>query len=195
MTNSMVVGIFVGGQARRMGGRAKGMLPAPDTGEPLVLRLQRMVTEAFGNCEILLIGRHHDYERLNLPIIDDNPSNIGPLGGLIALLEHAIMNEANSAVALACDLPRVSAELLLRLASHAPAAAAVAPIAEERYQPFFARYEPTSVLPAARSAEAAGERSLQSVFERLGSRVVPLVLSSDELALLTDWDSPGDVFA
>src|SRR4051812_34952762 len=40
-TRQPLCGLFIGGQARRMGGVAKGLLAAPDTGEPLVARLRR----------------------------------------------------------------------------------------------------------------------------------------------------------
>jgi hypothetical protein len=41
-----LAGIFVGGAARRMDGAPKGLLPAPDTGEALVVRAARCCVEA-----------------------------------------------------------------------------------------------------------------------------------------------------
>ena len=40
-----LVGIFVGGKGRRMGGVAKGLLTAPGGAETLVARLARVVRE------------------------------------------------------------------------------------------------------------------------------------------------------
>jgi molybdopterin-guanine dinucleotide biosynthesis protein A len=191
--DSILVGIFVGGQSRRMGGQAKGLLTAPDSGEPLVVRLERVVKSAYAGSEVALVGRHAAYRHIELPVIEDNPPNTGPLGGLIALLEYAVQKDVKAAVALACDLPSVTRGLFIKLMAHAPDAVAVAPFDGHRYQPFFARYEPVATLRAARLVHAAGERSLQRVFERLGNRVATVHLTKQEQALLGDWDAASDI--
>jgi molybdopterin-guanine dinucleotide biosynthesis protein A len=214
MAANLLVGIFVGGGARRMAGAAKGLLPAPDTGEPLVVRLMRIASEALPGASVVLVGDHPAYAHLSLPVISDDPPGIGPLGGLMALLSLALgagsatsalgagtagsapgaaKEERNAVIALSCDLPKVTAPLLAELASYAPEAAAVAPFADALYQPFFARYDPAQALAAARAAHASGERSLQSVFRRLAARVVVFPLSAAAREALIDWDEPTDV--
>lgn len=187
-----VCGLFVGGQARRMGGVAKGLLPAPDSGEPLVLRLRRHAESLGLRC--LLVGSAPAYAGLGLPMLTDDPPGLGPLGGLRALLVAA---DRAPVLALACDLPYISPALLRRLVEAAPATAdgpcdVVAPRRQDRWEPLCARYEAT-VLPALTAALQAGERSFQGLLRRL--RVRELSLSATEATELTDWDSPDDLGA
>lgn len=175
-----------------MGGVAKGLLPAPDSGEPLVLRLRRHAESLGLRC--LLVGGATAYAGLGLPVIADEPPGIGPLGGLRALLAAA---DPAPVLALACDLPYVSPALLRRLVEAAPADASgpcdvVAARRQDRWEPLCARYEAT-VLPTLIAALQAGERSFQGLLRRL--RVRELILSAAEAAELTDWDSLDDVRA
>ncbi|HVW29179.1 MAG TPA: NTP transferase domain-containing protein [Polyangiaceae bacterium] len=187
----ILVGILVGGRATRFGGIAKGLLPAPDSGEPLVGRLARLCREAVG-AEVVLVGRAASYEALGLPLLEDEPSGIGPLGGLSSLVSEA-MHRGSAAIAVAGDLPYVTSELVARVAAFAPEAAAVAPRPGGTWQPLFARYDPGPCLPVIQAALADGVFKARAVLERLGDRAVELALDSAEASLLVDWDSPEDV--
>lgn len=186
-----LVGIFVGGKATRFGGVAKGMLPTPDSGEPVVARLARLCREAAG-ADIVLVGRGAAYDALGLPSLDDAPGIAGPLGGLSALLAEASRRNA-PAIAMACDLPYVTRDMVARLASFAPAAPAVAPRQSGLWQPLFARYAPRVCSPLLEAALAGGASRARAVLERLGDRVVELPLDAEEASLLADWDRPEDV--
>lgn len=181
-------GLFVGGRASRMGGIAKGLLPAPGSGEPLVLRLARLAHEQ--GCEPVLVGAATCYREAlpALRTLQDAPAGIGPLGGLGALLKAA---GGGPVLALACDLPRVSGELLGRLLREAPRAAVLAPRREGFWQPLVARYRADLVLPVLNQALAAQVRSFHGLYERLS--VVELTLDADERENLVDWDTPEDV--
>ncbi len=48
-----LVGIFVGGRGLRMGGVAKGLLPAPDGSGPLAKRLVRVTRESPQRVQVL----------------------------------------------------------------------------------------------------------------------------------------------
>src|SRR5262245_57454884 len=147
--NKLLVGVFVGGRAVRLGGAAKGLLRAPGTNEPLVSRLARVTREAIPDSEFVLVGDAHDYAELGYASIADEPRGVGPLGALIALLSHA-EQRGRDAIALAADLPFVSRELVTRLAEHSPESAAVAPLVDGIWHPLFARYESGRSLVAAR---------------------------------------------
>lgn len=184
-------GLFIGGQARRMGGVAKGLLPAPDTGEPLVVRLRRHAESLGLRC--VLVGAAPAYSGLGLPMLADDPPGIGPLGGLRALLGAA---DSAPVVALACDLPYLETELLRRLLA-APSTGAdgqphdvIAARRDDRWEPLCARYAAT-VLPVLNTTLAAGERSFQALLRRL--RVHELPLLATEAAQLADWDAPEDL--
>lgn len=179
-------GLFVGGRASRMGGVAKGLLPHPETGEPLVLRLARLCREA-GIERVSLVGRRPPYEGLGLPVIDDAPGMAGPLGGLVALLE----NGGGPALALACDMPFVSVELVRRLATERPEAPALAArLRGAPFEPLVARYA-REAAEVARALADEGERSLQRLLRSLQAHA--LELDGPAARELRDWDSPTDL--
>lgn len=193
---SPLCGVFIGGQSRRMGGRPKGLLPAPDTGEPLVLRLVRMAREL--GLEVRLVGESPAFTEparalsglSQLTVVPDQPPGIGPLGGLHALLAEAVPRDV---VVLACDLPYVSAALLARLVpTLQPGIDARVPRrgAGEGWEPLCARYG-ASALPVLRQALTDGVRSFHGLLLRL--RVEALELDAAEQRGLVDWDSPEDV--
>ena len=180
-----VAGIFVGGAGARMGGMAKGLLVSPG-GETLIERWRAVLTEA-GVGPVLLVGRHPAYAAVaGLEALDDEPPGIGPLGGLVALLRRA---GEGTALALACDMPFVSRELVERLVA-APPAPVVAPRREGRWEPLCARYDAPRVLPLAMRAAAGPRHGLGRVLDAAGA--VELPLAPGEAAQLDDWDSPAD---
>jgi molybdopterin-guanine dinucleotide biosynthesis protein A len=190
------VGIFVGGQGRRMGGVAKGWLR--HEGRPLIERLLDVSRAAAAPAKlpaVYLIGNAAAYAATHVPALPDDPPGVGPMGGLRALLLEA-ERIGGDAVALAVDLPFVNAALLRRLYLEQPNAAALAPRQADRWQPLFARYRPSAVLPVIDAALAAGRTSLQVLFGGLTARdqvASELVLSSIEQHALQDWDRPSDM--
>jgi molybdenum cofactor guanylyltransferase len=185
-----LVGIFVGGSSLRMGGAPKGLLRTA-SGESVVERLLRVSREALGNVPIVLVGESRAYVHLKLPWLADAHTGIGPIAGLEALLSAARELSAVSVIALACDFPRLTAELIKRLFDHAPGAAAVAARPDGVWQPLCARYEPAAALLATEKLIQNDERALYRVLEELGA--VELSLTSGDLAALVDWDEPSDV--
>lgn len=189
-----VVGIFVGGQARRMGGIAKGNLV--HEGRTI---LERTLSACWGaeraapdSPLVYLVGNSSAYAAPGVERLDDEPGGIGPIGGLRALLRAAARREA-PAVALAGDMPFVTRALVERLFVEAPQAAALAPREGSRWQPLFARYAPADVLPALDAVLSRGDTALQGVLAALGDRAAVLALNDSERAALIDWDRPNDV--
>jgi molybdopterin-guanine dinucleotide biosynthesis protein A len=181
----IVLGVLAGGRGSRMGGRDKGALPAPGTGEPLLPRLLRIAAEV-GLDAVVVGGAGVPGARL----LADEPAGVGPLGGFHALLGHAGERQV---IALACDLPYLQLELLARLAREPSAAAVLAARDPEsgKWQPLFARYDAPRVLPVLRAALARGVRSFQAVLAEL--EVQELAISPEERAELRDWDAPDDL--
>jgi molybdopterin-guanine dinucleotide biosynthesis protein A len=177
-----VAGVFVGGAGRRMGGCAKGMLPAPDGGT-LVERWLRVLRDA-GVERVVLVGRRDEYGPLGLETLDDEPAGVGPIGGLAALLRRA---GGAPALSLACDMPFVTTGMVARLLS-APDAPVVAARRDGIWEPLCARYDAARVLPAARRRIAEGRLSLQPLLTECGA--VDVSLGDQELR---DWDTPEDV--
>lgn len=178
-----------------MGGVAKGLLE--HEGRPLVERLidaSRRAVAPHGPPPLVLVGNADAYVATRLPVLADDPMGRGPIGGLRALLLQAERSQ-REAIALAVDLPYVSAGLIRRLCFEHVGAPALAPREAGRWQPLFARYRPQPVLAAIDAALGSGRTSLQSIFDILDAgadRSVELALSADETMRLRDWDRPSD---
>jgi len=185
----VIAGIFIGGASRRMGGRPKALLPAPDGSGTLVERTARVAAAA--SLAPVLVGRNDEVARIlpDLEVVEDRPGAPGPLGGLAALLSRA---DGARAIALPCDMPALGPPLLRRLVEEAPAATLLAPRdARGRWQPFFSRWDP-ALLREVERAIAAGARSLQPLF---AAHATPLSLDEAGWRALRDWDTPADVGA
>ncbi len=169
-----------------MGGAPKGLLAAPDTGEPLVGRALRIAREL--SLDAALVGEARAYAAVahGVAVIADDPPGIGPLGGLRALFVAA---KGRPVIALACDMPFVSSASL-RALSEAPPAGCVAARSSDgvRWEPFFARYDAALAEPVAAAMIGRGERSLQRLVEALDPRAIAV----DPSAVI-DWDTPDDV--
>lgn len=199
-----LAGIFVGGSSKRMGGRPKGLLRVPGTDERIVERLVRLSREA--GLTPILVGDATPYRQLamlggeggapgagdqeQVAVLADHPGLTGPLAGLAALLAEAGEGDV---IALACDMPFVTAEALASLICFPPGDAIVSPQSgpEALWEPLFARYHAPSVRPVLRVAAADGVRSFQGLFKRVGP--APLPLDAAISAALEDWDSPADL--
>jgi molybdopterin-guanine dinucleotide biosynthesis protein A len=185
-----VVGLFVGGKGKRLGGVAKGNLTFD--GQKLLERLMGTCATALPGSELLLVGAAEPYAALGLRALSDEPSGIGPLGGLRALLRHVRQVGADAAVVLACDLPHLGVGLVRRLAAESPEADFVAPRDGELWHTLVARYG-TGALAAVDQSLAVGDRALQRVVGRLGERAVELAVDAGERAELRDWDTLEDM--
>jgi molybdopterin-guanine dinucleotide biosynthesis protein A len=175
-----------------MGGIAKGLLPAPsEPGIPSTTVIARTIALARDQCDqVVLVGRADAYASLGIAAIDDEATAVGegPLAGLVALLAHA---RGRGVIALACDMPYVTRDLLGRLARTEGDAPAFAPKDGGKWSPLFARYDASRVERVARATLASGERAMQAVLDACGAR--ELAVSESERACLRDWDEPGDL--
>lgn len=183
-TTAPLLAIFVGGAATRMGGRPKGLLPAPD-GRSIVERWRDLAAEV--GLPVVLVGDARAYAHLGIESVADGVPDAGPLAGLCALLRA---RPEPRIIAVACDMPFVTVQLLRRLAGTDCDAAVLAPRRDGRYEPLFARYDGARVLPLAERQLAGGDRSLQKLLRDAGAD--DFILSDDEWPLLADWDEPAD---
>jgi molybdenum cofactor guanylyltransferase len=186
-----VIGIFVGGAGKRMGGVAKGLLEAP-SGEPLIERLLGVCARGAPQASVYLVGRASAYGALRLPELADDPENVGPIGGLRSLLSTASELGAERALALACDLPFID-EAMLRLLNAPLTSAARVPFAGERFQPLAAAYAPTPALLAVDRALSRGKHALMQVLEELEGELERVAVDATRALVLRDWDTPGDI--
>ena len=185
---AVVAGVFVGGKGARLGGAAKGMLPAPGGGT-LVERWVALLGDL--GIPVVLVGRDRDdpdYAGIALERVRDEPPGIGPLGGLVGLLQRA---GEGSALALACDMPFVSRRLVEELLTVVPGAPIVAPRRSGIWEPLCALYDAPRVLPIATARAARGAHSLQGLLDE--SQAIELPLDANRHVELHDWDTPADL--
>jgi len=187
-----VIGIFVGGVGKRMGGVAKGLLHAPHGHQTLIERLVLVCGRAAPTATLCLVGVSADYASIQLAQLPDDPPGTGPIGGLRSLLLHARAERAPRALALACDLPFLDERTIASLLEPLQAAARV-PLVEERFQPLAAAYATEPTLAAVDRTLAQGKRALMHVLDELGDELEPLELGGTQALALRDWDTPEDI--
>ena len=189
-----LLGIFVGGKSRRMGA-PKGLLEVPGSGEPIIESIVRAGREA--GFDPVLVGNATPYSKLapGVPRVDDDPPDAGPLGGLRAVLLHAIGQGNAPVVTTACDMPYVTKEALGLLLDQRSDAEALAPRRKPDgpWEPMLARYDAPRVLIVLDAVIASGRRSFQELFAAL--RAEPMKVAPVLERALTDWDAPEDVGA
>lgn len=152
--------ILAGGQARRMGGGDKGLLPL---GGRRVI--DHVIERLRPQCGALAINANGDPARfaaLGLPVLPDPvPNQPGPLAGILAAMDWAAALGAESVVTVAADTPFLPRDLVARLAAAATAGGCVAESPDSAGR---MRAHPTVGLWPVRSREAltaaiaAGER-------------------------------------
>lgn len=102
--------VLAGGKSRRMG-RNKALIELD--GQPLIERIVRTVP---GKKVAIIANQQATYRFLHLPVLADIYPGIGPMAGLHSGL---LNSDTEYNFFLACDLPRLKTETILRiLAAH-----------------------------------------------------------------------------
>jgi molybdopterin-guanine dinucleotide biosynthesis protein A len=187
-----VIGIFVGGAGKRMGGVAKGLLRVPHSAQTLIERLLAVCGRAAPQVTLYLVGVSPEYASLEVPQLPDDPGGTGPIGGLRSLLLRAHEDGVGRVLALACDLPFLDETIVVRLLEPLHCAARV-PLVAERFQPLAAAYATEPTLAAVDRALSLGKRALMHVLDELGDDLEPLELEGVQARALRDWDTPDDM--
>jgi len=142
-------------------------------GEQTLLERALSAVEPYVTQCLLACGTEPRYEHLGLPLILDTERRGGPLIGLLAGLESA---QTAWVLLVACDMPGLGDGLLERLVAEETSATSSSTSGVDvllfedggGLQPLCALYRRSSVLPAVRSAVAAGERRMVSFWEHPG---------------------------
>lgn len=104
--------ILAGGQARRMGGVDKGLVPV--AGRPMIAHVLAALRPQVGTVLINANRHRAEYEAFGCPLVPDRHEGfLGPLAGLAAGLDAA---RSEYVVTVPCDSPLVGADLVARLA-------------------------------------------------------------------------------
>jgi len=172
--------ILAGGKSSRMG-RNKALLELG--GEPLILRMARLVEEATGKPTV--IGPSAMFQGFGLNSVEDDWPGAGPLGGIATALR---VSKAGWNLIVACDLPHLTREWLRYLTQRAENSRADAVIPENDLgaEPLCACYRKRNEA----AIREALERGVRKVTEGLGT------LNVEKIAL-GEWkpfDSDGLLF-
>jgi len=149
----VIVAVLAGGRGRRLG-EPKAL--ADLGGAPLIAR-PLAAANAF---ETVVVAKAGTPLPDGLPVWLEPDEPVHPLVGVITALERA----GGPIIALPCDMPFVTAELLSRLATGG------AVCVDGRLQPFPARFEP-EWLPALREG-LAREASVRATLEALAPEAI-----------------------
>lgn len=178
--------LLTGGESRRLGFDKAAAVCEPTVGrvEPVSVLLGRQLRAVTPRALEVGPGRS------DLPAVADDPPHAGPLAALAtgwAALGRGAERPLTGALVLACDLPRMSVELL-RLLAGWPGEASVVPVVLGRPQYVVARWS-SAALNRAADLVAAGHRATKEL-----SEVAPVTfLSQSEWGRVADTETFADV--
>jgi molybdenum cofactor guanylyltransferase len=161
----VTLAVVAGGQGRRLGGVAKGLLQVE--GRTV---LERLLDLAPLCAEVLLVANAPEpYARFGLRTVADVVPGKGAPGGVHTALVHA---RTEWVLAVACDMPFVTeAVVRVLLAARAPEVEAVCFEVHGRLEPLLAVYR--RELAAAWGESLGGNPSLRELLARCRARVLP----------------------
>jgi molybdenum cofactor guanylyltransferase len=177
MPVTVTVAVLAGGRSRRMGA-PKAL--ADFGGAPLIAR-PLAAARAAGLPALVVAKRRSPLPALDVPVAFEPEAPIHPLCGVVAALERC-----SAVVAVACDQPWVTAELLAALAAR-PEDVAV-PLVDGRLEPFPGRYA-AGALGALRAA-LAREASLRATLADIGAAAVDVSPFGDPAHLVASLNTP-----
>ncbi len=155
--------ILAGGKSSRMG-RNKSFVTLGD--QKLIDIVAGKVAALFAAPPLLVTNAPEEYAYLGLPTAGDVYRDMGPLGGIHAALSHST---APRIFVFGCDMPFVSAELVLHMAALSPAFDVVMPRFSDRPEPLHAVYSAACLGPA-EACLARGDRRVISFFPAVNVR-------------------------
>jgi molybdenum cofactor guanylyltransferase len=180
----VTVAVLAGGRSRRMGApKALARLG----GAPLIAR-PLAAARAAGLPAVVVAKPDSPLPELDVAVVYEPAAPTHPLCGVIAALEGHI---SDAVIAVACDQPWVTAELLAALAARPEPV--VVPRVGGRLEPFPGRYD-ASVLPELRAALAA-EAPLRATLADLGAATVDLAPFGEPARLVASVNTPEELAA
>lgn len=155
--NDITLAVLAGGQARRMGGDDKGLIPV--AGQPMIQHVLNRVCQP-GMAGMIIANRNQErYAELGLPVHNDTiPGFMGPMAGMAVA-----MAEATTPLVLICpcDTPNLPADLAERLLAAMQSSDAEAAVAcdDEREHPVVILLK-RELLGSIEQFLAAGDRKI-----------------------------------
>lgn len=170
-TNIPNLYVLAGGQSSRFGSdKALADMGGIPLLKDVIIRLKHDDQHA-----IIVSGDIKPYEHLGYPVITDDPTGVGPLGGLSAALSHRIKQHGKGWIMLAsCDLVYPRRQWLERLVARLTNQnQSVIAFRGERWEPMFALYH-TNTLPQIQHQLQYARYSLQHLLDSVAAIAVDL---------------------
>ncbi len=188
MTQKIAGMIVAGGQATRMGGGDKCLLPLG--GQPI---LSQVITQLSPQVEAIALNANGNPERFaafGLDVVPDSaPDQPGPLAGVLAALDWAASKGVARVATVAADTPFFPQDLVARLAAvDAPVVLAASTTGRH---PVFALWS-VALRHDLRAALAGGQRRVNA-FARDHDAVEVLFQSSDGPDPFFNINTPDDL--
>jgi molybdopterin-guanine dinucleotide biosynthesis protein A len=180
--------LLAGGESRRMG-RDKTSIEID--GEPLWQRQLRILRDLKPESVFISARTTPDWLPVEIEaLLDDSPSR-GPLSGLLKAL--AAMSTTHL-IALAVDMPFMTAEELNRLCGLSRPGCGVLPMIDERAEPLAAIY-PAEALADLSKASATEDSSLQPIVRDLlrAGKVLLYEVPAEKAHLYRSVNAPADL--
>jgi molybdopterin-guanine dinucleotide biosynthesis protein A len=186
--NSDVTGVILaGGQARRMGGKDKGLIRLND--KPMIEYIIAAFKPQTSKLLINANRNHEVYSSYGIEIIADNLSGFcGPLAGMASALQTI---KTEYMVTAPCDSPFIPADLVQRLATAIENESADISVAHngDRIQPVFCMLK-KSLAQSLNGYLAKGERKIDRWFEQHNYAVADF---SDVPTTFDNINTPEDI--
>jgi molybdopterin-guanine dinucleotide biosynthesis protein A len=179
--------LFAGGHSRRMGTDKATLTVA---GEPLWARQLKVLRELQPQTIWISARERPAWCPAEIEVVLDTPPSRGPLSGLAAVLPRL---RTTHLLALAIDLPEMTAEQLQKLLAAARSGCGVIPTDGNYFEPLCAIY-PAEAYSIVADALAGGDVSLQKVSQTLVTlnRAREYTLAGDEKRHFLNMNSPED---
>lgn len=185
--------VLAGGRSLRMG-VDKTLLDID--GEPLLARVVSAVSDACAHT-VVVTNRPDAVAAIGLPdgigVLTDEVAYQGPLGGLVTAMAEA---PDEWVLAVAGDMPHLSADVVRALWEVRDGGDIVVPVSEKGAEPLLALYRVAACLPVAREVLATGRRRLVAIFPQLSVVEVPvdaLRAVDPDLRSLVNVNTPADL--
>lgn len=149
--------ILCGGQAKRLGGRAKGLIHI--NGRPLLQILLENLSPLFR--ETVVLSKEPAYTNFPVTLLPDDTDGLGPLGALATAFRHI---EAKRFFLTACDMPFVKPALVHHLLNINPEKPLVVPMVKGYPEPMLMRVD-IEAKPFVERRLRSGDYRLISFFE------------------------------
>lgn len=181
--------VLAGGQSSRMG-QDKALLDVD--GVPLLRRVYEVAAKC-AQAVYVVTPWPERYRSLNLPCIwlTETQSHSAPHGPLVGFAQGLAQVEAEWVLLLACDLPRLQADVIQGWMQHLPEDESIAAVlhhSEKGWEPLCGFYR-RSCLPVLEQYIAEGGRSFQGWLTTQTVLALPLIASE----MLFNCNTPEDL--